>query len=139
MLTSGLFWRQHSLWSRVIYGPLPLKIVLYRYVAQVLHLFIHSLIHRVDQRMPPRNNPHVYHAPPRPATSNPSAPLTHHQRPTQTPNESQLAWTYFLHLESLVKEWLAEAESVLLERALPVTYPPSKPQAAPAALSGSED
>jgi len=35
ILTSGLFWRQHGLWSRVIYGPLPLKIVLYRYIAQV--------------------------------------------------------------------------------------------------------
>ena len=58
ILTSGLFWRavrayiptythttylptylhtyiQHGLWSRVVYGPLPLKVVLYQYIARV--------------------------------------------------------------------------------------------------------
>lgn len=66
LLTSSLFWRQHSLWARVVYGPLPLKIVMYKYVGQLL-------------------------------------------------------WSYFLRMEGAVRETLAEAESVLLERALPVT------------------
>jgi hypothetical protein len=66
LLTSSLFWRQHSLWARVVYGPLPLKIVMYKYVGQLL-------------------------------------------------------WSYFLRVEGAVRETLAEAESVLLERALPVT------------------
>jgi hypothetical protein len=66
LLTSSLFWRQHSLWARVVYGPLPLKIVMYKYVGQLL-------------------------------------------------------WSYFLRMEDAVRETLAEAESVLLERALPVT------------------
>lgn len=50
---------------------------------------------------------------------------------------TQLAWTRFLHLEGLVKELLAEAESVLLERALPVTYPPEK-AGRRAALAGED-
>lgn len=66
LLTSSLFWKQHSLWARVVYGPLPLKIVMYKYVGQLL-------------------------------------------------------WSYFLRVEGAVRETLAEAESVLLERALPVT------------------
>ena len=66
LLTSGVWWRQHALWSRVIYGPLPLKIVMYRYVCGCV-------------------------------------------------------WGWFVGVEGRVREWLAEVESVLLERALPVT------------------
>jgi hypothetical protein len=33
----------------------------------------------------------------------------------------QLLWSYFLRAEGAVRETLAEAESILLERALPVT------------------
>lgn len=115
---------QYTLWSRVVYGPLPLKLVIVQFFARVggpsLSICICLLVRgkgpkEVASRMTRRLCPCVLMTLPLPPP-----PLCLFVCCVQ------YIWTGFLAAEVQVREVLTELESTWLERSLPVTHHPHK-------------